>query len=450
VNDKDLHINSELKNTYPRPDVPANEAWASMLTLLDDNSSTGYPPPPPKAYTGLWKYGILLLFTAGILIRIISSKQQSEKNPASVHTAPKNKKPVNPRSNTPYDHNKNSSLSHGQDTQYIQPGQDSQGLVSAGQTQNSSNDQSRNTQPRVNRKNHTYSETISLTYRSEPIHWKTGHASLLKTGHASLQQSKIKSSIVILAGSAGEVDSLHRITVNNISKSIKPSHKDSASVKNTASRKNKLTGFGYGLQWNVPLPLQGVSGYFTGTDGNSKPYNLLIPELYLSKTLGKNKHHQIQLQINPNRQFFTGKKVLSSQTGPLSTQDSTLVTRNTRLLKTSGLGVTIQYNYNFNEKWSVGAGLNFSSYGKALLSMQTARTTDNKLLSDSLYGITRSAADWQYIKSSIFAGKLELSYKIKKFRAGVDIYVPFTNISANPANNIRPINGQLFLRWEIK
>jgi hypothetical protein len=279
---------------------------------------------------------------------------------------------------------------------------------------------------------------------------KTGHAPLLKAGHALLQRSKIGSSIVILAGSAGKVDSLHRITVNSSSRSIKPSHKDPAAVKNTASGKNKLTGFGYGLQWNVPLPLQGVSGYFTGADGNSKPYNLLIPELWLSKTLGKDKRHQIQLQINPNRQFFTGKKELTSQTGPLSIQDTTMVSRNTRLLKTSGIGVTLQYNYNFSGKWSAGAGLNFSSYGKALLSAQTVRMTDNKLLSDSLYGITRSAADWQYIKSSMLAGKLELSYQVKKIRAGIDVYIPLTNISAYPGNTIRPVNGQLFLRWAIK
>jgi len=548
VHDKNLHINKKLKGNYLPPDVPENDAWATMNKMLDDDNKA--PLPPPNSSHGInkfWGYGLAALFVACMLLWINKNGQQQtltakhiqnndEKNKKDIHqfsgndssamvdrkdktasaaanrnndktniaenNLKTNVKEENANNVTPgssaddRSKNKNSSkisIGNNGDNNNTDINADNlkkdkplsftnkkNGTLSSNAKRNKN--QTKNFQQKnYNQDDFDNSETFSNKKNKEEYlksHKKNDQRSIVINEKANKNNKenisddntidetqnvvgKNKSTSKDARGNdiaemkpvkQGPIqnDFLLHDPTDDFSKVNAPSKNSSAKAQKDKSGK-KFINFNFGLQWNIPLPIQGTSDYFTGTDDKSKPYNLLIPEIWISKTFGKNNNHTIRLQANLNQQYFTGKKEVASSTGPLSPLDSTtIVTRNTKLLKISGVGITLQYNYNFNAKWSAGVGLNYSLNGKALFNKQTILQSNGQLLSDSTYGVTKSSADWQYINKGLLAGKLEASYSFKKFQVGAAVFIPLNNISSSSNNNIRPLNGQLFFRWRIK
>ena len=204
----------------------------------------------------------------------------------------------------------------------------------------------------------------------------------------------------------------------------------------------------FGPEWYITLPLQGTHHYFTGTNGKPEPYNLLIPALWINNVFKGN--HEIMIQLAPARQYFAGNNTLVSVTGPGSSADTTLVKRNTDLIKTGGMEAGLQYSYYLTPNLCVGAGISYYWQRKVLINRQTSRLSDGRVLSDSLYSVRKTSADGLYFNSSIWLGKMEMRYMFKKLHAGITVFIPITSLTALPRKNIRPVNGQLFLRWVIK
>ena len=204
----------------------------------------------------------------------------------------------------------------------------------------------------------------------------------------------------------------------------------------------------FGPVWYITLPLQGTHHYFTGTNGKPEPYNLLIPALWINNVFKGN--HEIMIQLAPARQYFAGNNTLVSVTGPGSSADTTLVKRNTDLIKTGGMEAGLQYSYYLTPNLCVGAGISYYWQRKVLINRQTSRLSDGRVLSDSLYSVRKTSADGLYFNSSIWLGKMEMRYMFKKLHAGITVFIPITSLTALPRKNIRPVNGQLFLRWVIK
>jgi len=204
----------------------------------------------------------------------------------------------------------------------------------------------------------------------------------------------------------------------------------------------------YGVQWNINIPVYGFKEYFTRTNGNSQPYNFLIPGLWISKTIGK-KENELLFLAKPEQQYFTGNKVVATSTGPVSVQDSTTIRRNTIAIKTNGISVGLQYNYHLNDKWNIGGSLNFNWQNAALINQEITRLSNGVLLTDSVYGIKKSSQDWIYLKSTFVTARLEASYNLKKFAIGCAAYMPITRIFAPSVNNSLTVNGHIFIRWRI-
>ncbi|MFT3936690.1 MAG: hypothetical protein QM726_23900 [Chitinophagaceae bacterium] len=218
-----------------------------------------------------------------------------------------------------------------------------------------------------------------------------------------------------------------------------------ASLKN----KNTLQGFSYGLQWNASIPLQGFNNYFTSASGKSAPYNMLIPGVWASKALGKKQQHSLQLQFAITTQLFGGNKSIAD-TSFYSPADSSVLSNKINLVKTSGYSAGIQYNYAVNSKWNAGAGVYYYRNSKALVSQQTTKLTTGQLIDNSTYGISKSAANWQYLSNYTLLAKFEVGYQFKKYEIGTAVFIPFTNQATNPNLAIRPLNAQLFFKWVIK
>lgn len=220
-----------------------------------------------------------------------------------------------------------------------------------------------------------------------------------------------------------------------------------SSEEKKTSKAIKQLGLSYGLQWNAALPLQGTKNYFSGTNGSSQPYIALIPDLWVSKQVGPKM--DLLLMVHFTNLYATGEKPLTSVKGAYSPSDTTTVTRSVSLLKTSGFSAGLQYDYHFYKRWSIGAGLNYHTLNRALVKEKTTAFYTGDLLSEYTTVAQKNGSDWLYLNASFFTGKLELSYQWRKIKTGASLYVPISDLSSVPGNRIRPVNGQLFLRWRL-
>lgn len=219
------------------------------------------------------------------------------------------------------------------------------------------------------------------------------------------------------------------------------------SEEKKTSKAIKQLGLSYGLQWNAGLPLQGTKNYFSGTNGSSQPYIALIPDLWVSKQVGPKM--DLLLMVHLTNLYATGEKPLASAKGAYSPSDTTTVTRSVSLLKTSGFSAGLQYDYHFYKRWSFGAGLNYHTLNRALVKEKTTAFYTGALLSEYTTVAQKNGSNWLYLNASFFTGKLELSYQWRKIKTGASLYVPISDLSSVPGNRIRPVNGQLFLRWRL-
>lgn len=233
---------------------------------------------------------------------------------------------------------------------------------------------------------------------------------------------------------------------------ITPASSNLAQQKTTEVKKTskavKQLGINYGLQWNVALPLQGTKSYFTGTNGSSQPYIALIPDLWLSKQFGKKQ--ELLLMVHLSNLYATGERPLASSKGQLSIIDTTTVTKNLLLLKTSGFTAGLQYNFQVYKRWNIGAGLNYHFLNRALLTEKTTGVYTGSVLSEYTLLAEKNGSNWLYLNSSFVSGKIELSYYLGKIKIGGSLLIPLSDMSSVPGYSIRPVNGQLFLRWRLK
>ena len=240
---------------------------------------------------------------------------------------------------------------------------------------------------------------------------------------------------------------IHVTLVSSYFKKLKERNISSSKKGNKQSiAKSKSLQVDYGFQWSLPVPVQGTKTYFSGTNGKSKPYNILLPQIWASK--GINNKNDLFLAINLNQQYFIHNKQLSSVTMFMAPRDTGV--NKVSLYKISGFGGTIAWNYKINNHWAASLGINYMLNRTALLDKQSTNIYTGNVISDSLYGINRHSNDWNYINKSMLAARVELFYVFNKLSLGASASVPLNSIPVFDDTKVRPFNSQLFVRWSIK
>jgi hypothetical protein len=242
------------------------------------------------------------------------------------------------------------------------------------------------------------------------------------------------------------------LTVLTPGGTTKDEHTDFVTQPGNSSYNGKKTDlrWQFGLQWKAALPLYGSQYYFTGTNTRSEPYNLLIPGIWLSVL--SNVKHEVMLMVKPAEWYFYNKKAFHSDSGFLYRNHDTIpVTTSTRLIKTSGLYGSLQYNYHINEKWIVGAGIGYHLRGRSLLNQQIYRLFSGIQALDTLYSLKNDTTTNRYLASSFVSGKVEIAYRVGALDMGATLLLPLTApFTEKSRNKSRPLNLQIFLRWRIK
>jgi len=205
----------------------------------------------------------------------------------------------------------------------------------------------------------------------------------------------------------------------------------------------------FGLQWNINMPLFGLKEYATGTNGNNQWYTLLIPGVFISKTIGAS-NNELMMTVKPFSYHLTGNKTVATAiTYPAPPDTFITVQANTNIVKTKGLYAGLQYNYYLNEKWNLGAGINFNWQTAALVNKQSIVVSNGNVLADSLYGVTKSSADWQYIKPTFFSVRVEATYNLPQLSFGIAAIAPLNKVLVSSLRKYRPVSSQVFIRWRL-
>jgi hypothetical protein len=491
VKDRKFHINKQLNNDYPSPDVPADEAWAQMNSMLD----AGKPKPAEPAVNGrfgnnLLKLSALLIAAAAITMLVSKPNKQSVKtDKRKINYTSVNKKDASvSKMHDKQDANETERNNNSDDARTgmnITPATGTvlgkrmnkadssfaerrvsslhHRAISRNQKDNASNTKDNNITVRAtrnntmandNRDNSKPGNRVTTYHDNKNITSEKGIVAIKNQRYNDKQE--IESGITISSRPAFPLDTsfISLIIPQELTVSSEQQLRDSLFAIAYAKRKKGisgksntaitkiLTGFSYGLQWEIPVPLEGSRYYFKGTNGVSKPYNILVPQLWVRKSLSKKS--SLLLTLNFNQQYFINNKELSEITFFMAPRDT--ITSRKSLYKTGGFGGTISYSHKIYKRWSGAVGINYTLNRTALIDKQGINTYIRVKMSDSLYRIDRHSFDWQYINKSILSARLELYYDFKKFNIGASANLP---LSTTPANGSNPVSAQLFLRWNI-
>ena len=208
---------------------------------------------------------------------------------------------------------------------------------------------------------------------------------------------------------------------------------------------NRTPGFNYGFQWQVPIPVQETRNYGMSTNGNVDAFNLLLPQLWISK--GISSKSKVLVTVNFKQQYFINNKQLARDVLFMAPRDTGV--SKTNLSKIGGFGGIITWSYEISRHWAASLGINYTLNRSALLDKQSTNFYTGNIISDSLYTIDTHSPDWRYINRSMLATHLEVYYIFKKFNLGASATLPLNGIPVYN-KNIRPLNAQLFIRWNMK
>ena len=232
------------------------------------------------------------------------------------------------------------------------------------------------------------------------------------------------------------------------------------SIANTSNNKTKkveekkVNAIHYGLQWNLPTQ-NGVN--FLNVNSVNQPATLLIPQLFVSKQIGKK--HSLLLAFNPYAQYYLNNKavvdfakydvvIYSASQSNTTKPEKIIYTEATAFNKLISVEASLLYQYQISSKMKIGFGLS-NSWTQAALMQNKVVKNASLITRDSLYGIDKTDKDWSHLQTSFLLGKLEVLYNIKK----LDIGVCFSKPISSPFDNSQyktPINTNLFVRWMIK
>ena len=208
--------------------------------------------------------------------------------------------------------------------------------------------------------------------------------------------------------------------------------------KDTISKISLLAG----LQWNAQLPFSGTKQYFSGPNGSSQPYKILLPGAWVAVEIDKS----IFLgEINPFATTVYHPKAFAIIN---QTNGQALVTQTKQLNKVFGLSAAIRYDYNIGGNWWAGAGIEASWLHKALATTNTE--VDNggtKTYYSTVNSISDS--DWAYLSKFRVRTDAELFYHAIHWRAGIRAGVYFSTIAKRYDGPKNPLEFELFYRWVL-
>ncbi|MPR37300.1 hypothetical protein [Salmonirosea aquatica] len=126
--------------------------------------------------------------------------------------------------------------------------------------------------------------------------------------------------------------------------------------------------------------------------------------------------------------------------------DSLKTYNNLRLMKASGLNFSLYCHYQVTGFFALGAGASYSFFSHALVRKEI-ENREGRILPGALVTLTESAGLAETVNPRFFAVKAGILFNPGRFQAGLNVIVPITRVSRINRESLKPLNGQLFLRF---
>lgn len=429
MNNKFDHNDNDFGGEFPKPGVPADEAWGKMHAMLQQHGLTQQPKKDRRRLVVLL---LVLFIIAGIggyiyvntdANRATGLAKGTHENTAVVEQNKTGKEPAGLQQN---DNLKNDVASTGVSIPNTNRTEENYSLKNFNKTV-SVNNSTVSSQPAASEKM-AQQDNIPATATQQTSNRQDAPA-------MAPQQSLNKSGDVVATtnnnNSAGKDTIAAGITTNKVA--------SNNTGKTAASR------FHFGLQWNASFSLKNNSHYFNDYSGGKQYYMWLLPAAWAKMDIGKK--HGLLFQFNPYKQVFAGKQTVLVEEPWIASVEPDIVTR---AVKTRGVDLGLKYEYRYNKKLSITAGLGYTFQRNVLYAEQTVEHSSGKVLSEKLYAANRNDASFNYVKPSYLNWNSSVQYNFRKLSIGGGVNQPFSNLSADPAYQLKPLNGEIYLQYRLK
>ena len=423
MRDRKTYNDKNKRGEFPKPGVPADDAWKQMHAMLVENNLTQTAKKDKRRLIVFW---FLIFFVAtgvtGYLfynsahIRKIS-KNESIKTKTTNNDVVLNYDTIGNKiagNDTINNHLKNDSDRVRLHTLIVEDVATSKTWSNKLLSNNTIIEQKNNDITRISNEitNDTTTKQISIDNLSK---------NEVETKNDSISNNKI------------------------IDTSPKNSNADSspnAHKKITSARNNK---FHFGLEWNANFSLKNNSNYFDSYKSGKQYYMWLLPSGWAKFDI--NKKHGVLVTLNPYQQQFTGPKTVHIEKPWIASVEPDIVTR---VIKTNAINIDLNYTYQLNKRFSLQAGGGYSFIQNVLYKEQSVDELSGNILSEKIYGAKKKDAGFNNIKPSYLNWNIGVEYDIKKISIGAGLHQSFKNISSDSNYNVRPLNGSIYLRYRFK
>jgi hypothetical protein len=420
--DKKLFTEAES----PVPVIPTDQAWANMQRMLDKDMPAGAYIPGASKSASPWKGRLLALLgiiAAGFLVLLLNTSRNGENSKTGAaekktatgenKSAPAGRNAALGEKKSEVEEKTSSSPELSKSTSRPKPklvSPSTNALVSKEKKIITSNKNSTNTKE--------YERNLSRNILGQH-HDAPGIAATEVAGIGILHSSP-------------NID-LDITMPTPLMDSLNVQEKDQQPPK-------KQTTWSGGLQWQLPVPVQGAKYYFAGPSGSSAPYLLLIPSAWIS--MEKNRH-RVMLEVSPFQQALLPNKSFERDT------DSTLGGgRYATLIKTFGYGASLQYAYRLQKNWWLGTVVQANWWRSALMNRHVDYFTGGSY--DTTYKIVDGNSDWNTISSFQLKTGVELFYKQDRWSAGLQALAPVTSPFSNKNSLVKyPLQLCVLVRWQL-
>lgn len=219
----------------------------------------------------------------------------------------------------------------------------------------------------------------------------------------------------------------------------------STSYSSNNNQNGRGLDLNYGLEWKLPLPVQGTNYFSTGANGKSQPYVFLLPGIFIGKTFDKK--NTVWLEVQLLQHFYSKEQLLKDTFEKISPLDTSVIHTRINAIKTYGYTLGLHYQHLYNDKWFVGCGLSYHIQNKVLMHYQKNIVATDVSIQDSLGVIKGGDLGSIGISKAFISLNPEIGLQFRKTQIGMQGAVPvFTSVFKNM--HVYPLAIQLFFRWQ--
>jgi hypothetical protein len=195
----------------------------------------------------------------------------------------------------------------------------------------------------------------------------------------------------------------------------------------------------FGIGWNMYIPVNNSPYYWYDISGKENKWISLIPTIWISKTWHKTT--QLTFEYDPYK-LSNGRTSTNSKSAT-----------NIHLIKLRSMQLNVKLSYRFYENLSASAGLDWGFANGALVEKKeflTGTVNAGDSIHNTLISIHKSDSLMSIFNPNILDFKAGLDYQFKSGNIGAEIRLPLRNSSSQKLLQVEPFSADIYIRLKIR